>query len=183
MSKKVINPEDLPLVIDTPCFLWFVEYYTQFFFRQNGRHYWIRHDGSYAKWRKNHRGYGRWLNEYRLMDAQGMFTPERLQELYKPILMDTSKLPYIQWDAVNYICSRAQQMSEQFIIHQTYEIRIITGELALDDNDRELTGLSLNSALKLRNAMNEEAEEELFVVYNSKKHQPIPRGLYQFPTF
>ena len=43
-----------------------------------------------------------------------------------------------------------------------YEIRVITGEIALDDNGQELTGLSFEEAFSTCKSMNEEAEELLF---------------------
>lgn len=182
-SKKYINIDDLPVVIGTPCFLWFVEYYMLIFFKANGREHWLKRDGSYEKWLRSRKGYGRWLKEYQRMDAQGLFTPEQLQELYKPILMGTSKLSFIYREAVNYICSQAQRMAEAFLTQQVYEIRVITGAIALDDNDFELTGLSLNYALKTCKAMNKEAEEDLFRVYSSRIKRPINNKLYKYPTF
>lgn len=159
-GKKV---KEIPSVINTQCFLWFVSYYLYIF-------------------RKN-QGYGRWLKEYQRMDEMKWFEPKKLRELYIEILKDQSDLTYIYWDAVNSICSQALYNTNGFIATQNYEIRTITGAIALDDNDLELTGFTLNYALKACKAMNEGAEEELFRVYNLKTKRPIAKIFYKYPTF
>lgn len=121
----------------------------------------------YAKDFKEHNGYGRWLVEYRQMEEQGMFKPEKLKELYIKILDGSSTLSYIQWDAVNYICAQALNVAKTFTTINPFEIRLITGEIALDENDEELKDLSMEEALSICKAMNDEAEEVLFRVYNS----------------
>ena len=45
-----------------------------------------------------------------------------------------------------------------------YDIRVITGELAYDDDDDPYTDLTYEEATQIVKALNEEAEEELFVM-------------------
>lgn len=144
MKKKAV---EIPEVIYTDQFLRFVAVYANRFRATNG--------------------YGRWLAEYRRMDEQGMFKPEKLRELYIDILKDTSALSYIYWDAVHYICIQALDAAKTFALTNSFEIRVITGEIAFNDDDEELKDLSMEEALTICNAMNEEAEELLFKVYNS----------------
>lgn len=160
-NKKIYAP--IPPIVNTDCFLYFVTYFLRRF--------------------RAAKGYGRWLKEYQRMDEQGLFTPEQLRELYKPILEGSSKLTYIYKDAVNSICSQALTMTESFLTTRIYEIRTITGAIALDDNDYELVGLPLNRALIICKAMNIEAEEELFIIYNGKTHRPIAKAMYNHITF
>lgn len=150
MKKKAV---EIPEVIYTDQFLRFVAVYANRFRATNG--------------------YGRWLAEYRRMDEQGMFKPEKLRELYVDILKDTSTLSYIYWDAVHYICIQALDAAKAFVSANSFEIRVITGEIAFDDNDEELTDLSLEEALSICKAMNEEAEELLFRVYNSNTNKIV----------
>lgn len=127
----------------------------------------LRFAAVYANRFKATNGYGKWLAEYRQMDERGWFKPEKLRELYADILKDTSTLSYIYWDAVHYICIQALDAAKAFVSANSFEIRVITGEIAFDDNGEELTGLSMEEAISICNAMNEEAEELLFRVYNS----------------
>lgn len=80
MKKKAV---EIPEVVYTDQFLRFVAVYANRFRATNG--------------------YGRWLAEYRRMDEQGMFKPEKLRELYIKILDGSNTLSYIYWDAVHYI--------------------------------------------------------------------------------
>lgn len=118
-------------------------------------------------------GYGRWLAEYRRMDENGMFEPEELREQYIEILLGTSTLSYICWDAVNYICLQAFDATKALIAANTFEVRLITGEIAFGDNDEELKNLSMKEALSICDLMNKEAEEILFKVYNSSTNKYI----------
>lgn len=122
---------------------------------------------------KANNGYGKWLVEYEQMDKQGLFEPENLKALYIKILTNSFKYSFVIKDAVNYICSQALDATKAYIETNTFDIRIITGEIATDDDDNELTDLSLDEALDICKAMNEEAEELLFRVYNSITNKPI----------
>lgn len=122
---------------------------------------------------KANSGYGKWLVEYEQMDKRGLFEPESLRALYIKILTNSFRYQFIIKDAVNYICSQALDATKTYIETNTFDIRIITGEIATDDNDNELTDLSLDEALDICKVMNEEAEELLFRVYSSITNKPI----------
>lgn len=153
MKKKAV---EIPEVIYTDQFLRFVTVYANRFKATNG--------------------YGRWLAEYRRMDEQGMFKPEKLRELYVDILKDTSTLSYIYWDAVHYICIQALDATKAFVSANSFEIRVITGEIAFNDDNEELKDLSMEEALTICKAMNDEAEELLFRVYNSNTNKLVRYG-------
>lgn len=144
MKKKNI---EIPAVIHTPQFLKFISVFTTKFKKQNG--------------------YGRWLIEYERMDKRGFFKPEKLRDLYIKVLSDTFQYSFIIKDAVNNICVQALDATKAYVINNSFEIRIITGEIATDDDEQELTSLSIEEAICICDVMNEEAEELLFRVYNS----------------
>ena len=150
LKKKIV---EIPQVIYTDQFLRFVAVYANRFKATNG--------------------YGKWLAEYRRMDEHGWFKPEKLRELYVDILKNTSTLSYISWDAVHYICVQALDATKAFVLANSFEIRLITGEIAVSDDDEELTDLSMEEAISICNAMNEEAEELLFRVYNSSTNKIV----------
>lgn len=150
MKKKAV---EIPEVVYTDQFLRFVAVYANKFRVTNG--------------------YGRWLAEYKRMDEQGMFKPEKLRELYIKILDGPNTLSYIYWDAVHYICIQALDATKAFVSANSFEIRVITGEIAVNDDYEELTSLSMEEAISICNAMNEEAEELLFRVYNSNTNKLI----------
>lgn len=150
LKKKTV---EIPQVIYTDQFLRFVAVYANRFKATNG--------------------YGKWLAEYRRMDEHGWFKPEKLRELYVDILKDTSTLSYIYWDAVHYICIQALDAAKTFALTSSFEIRVITGEIAFNDDNEELKDLSIEEAISICNAMNEEAEELLFRVYNSSTNKIV----------
>ena len=133
----------------------------------------LRFAAVYANKFKANKGYGRWLVEYEHMDKANMFKPENIREQYIKILNGASRLSYIYRDAVHYICIQAFDATKAFVSANSFEIRVITGEIAFDDNDEELTGLSMEEAISICNAMNEEAEELLFRVYNSNTNKLV----------
>ena len=145
---------EIPAVVYTDQFLRFLAYYAKEFKANNG----------YGKY---------WLKEWTRMEEQGMFKPEKLRELYIKILDGSNTLTYIYWEAVHCICTQALNAANVFISTTTYDIRVITGEIAVNDDDEELMGLSMDEAVFICNAMNEEAEELLFKVYNSTTNKPI----------
>lgn len=119
----------------------------------------------YAKQFKANNGYGKWLAEYQEMDKLHWFdTPNILRDIYIDILLNTSTQPYIIRDAVYYICTQALEATRVLLSQRLFAICLITGEIALDDNDNELTGLSFENATTLCKVMNDEAEEILFRV-------------------
>lgn len=139
--------KQIPSVIDSPIFLKFVEVYAK-------------------KFRANN-GFGRWLHEYQDMEARGLFKPVIIKELYKKILTDTFYLGFIREQAVYYIGVFAQDAAEAYIKTRNeylYKICLFTGEIAVDEDDDEYTNLEYDEAVEICGLLNEEAEEELFVV-------------------
>ena len=139
--------KQIPDVIDRPQFLKFVEVYTNKF--------------------KANNGFGRWLHEYQDMDERGLFKPAIVKALYKKILLDKFYLGFIREQAIYYIGVYAQDAAEAYYKTREaylYKITIITGETAVDDDDDEYTELEYDEAVEICNALNEEAEEELFFV-------------------
>lgn len=151
MKKKAV---EIPQVIYTNQFLRFVEHYATEFKRYNG----------YGKY---------WLKEWAIMEENGMFKPEKLRELYIKMLDGSDTLSYIYWNAVHCICVQALEAVKAFALTNSFEIRVITGEIAFNDNDEELDGLFMEEALVICKAMNDEAEELLFRVYNSNTNKPV----------
>ena len=151
MRKKAV---EIPQVVYTNQFLRFVEYYAKEFKKYNG----------YGKY---------WLKEWTRMEENGMFKPEKLRELYIKMLDGSNTLSYIYWNAVHCICIQALDAAKAFALTNSFEIRVITGDIAFNDNDEELEGLSMEEALAICKAMNDEAEELLFRVYNSNTNKPV----------
>jgi hypothetical protein len=101
------------------------------------------------------------------MEKQGLFAPRVLRLLYIQILGNNCKLNFQQRQAVWYICYYAKDAAEAYIDEREnslYDIRVITGELAYDDDDDPYTDLTYEEATQIVKALNEEAEEELFVM-------------------
>lgn len=107
------------------------------------------------------------------MDEHGWFKPEKLRELYIDMLKYKSTLSFIYWDAVHCICVQALDAAKVFALTNSFEIIVISGEIAFNDNDEELKDLSMEEALTICKAMNDEAEELLFRVYNSNTNKPV----------
>lgn len=144
MANKITK---LPEVIYHPQFLRFIDYYAKAFIKR--------------------RGFGRWLKEYQDMEKQGLFASRILRLFYIQILGNTFKLDFQKEQAVWYICCNAKDAAEAYIderINALYDIRVITGELAYDDDDDPYTDLTYEEATQIVKYLNEEAEEELFVM-------------------
>ena len=150
MKKKAV---EIPEVIYTNQFLKFVAVYANRF--------------------RMTKGFGRWLAEYKCMDKHGMFKPEKLRELYIKILDGSNTLSFIYREAVHYICVQALDAAKAFALTNSFEIRVITGEIAFNNDDEELKDLSMEEALMICKAMNDEAEEPLFRVYNSNTNKLV----------
>lgn len=149
-KRKIV---EIPQVVYTDQFLKFVAIYANRFKASNG--------------------YGRWLAEYSRMDERGWFEPEKLRELYIDILKDINTLSYIYWDAVHYIGSQALNAAKSYVSINSYDIRIITGEIAENDDGEKLIDLSIEDAISICKSMNEEAEEILFKVCDNKTNKII----------
>lgn len=137
----------IPEVLHAPIFLKFVEYYAKKFRAQNG--------------------YGRWLHEYKDLENRGMFKPAIIRDQYIKMLKGQFRLGYIRGTAFWWIGVSAQEAAEAYIDNTEnylYKICIVTGEIATDDDDDEYIELSYDEATQICEALNEEAEEELFTV-------------------
>lgn len=128
----------------------------------------LKYVKHYATKFKANKGFGRWLQEYEGMDASGYFdNPELLKDLYISILTNNMPISYIIKEATYSICTQALDAAKAFS-EATFAIRLITEEIAVDDNGKELIGLSYDDAQALCKQMNEEAEEILFKVTKAK---------------
>lgn len=137
----------IPDVINTPVFLKYVEYYFKEF--------------------RSHDGFGRWLHEYEDMEKRGLFKPNVIKALYIKILTDTFYLGFIREQAIYYIGVYAQDAAQAYydnIDSYLYKICVITGEIAVDEDNDEYIELSYDEATQICKSLNEEAEEELFVI-------------------
>ena len=145
-TKQAIK---IPSEIDTPQFLRMANYFASRF--------------------KATLGYGRWLVEYQEMDEKGLFDAIKLRSIFKDILQNKFTGSFIVRDAVYNICINALESAKALLEDSFYDIRLITGETAEDDNGMPLTNLSFDDALHICKAMNEEAEEHLFDIYTFNK--------------
>lgn len=137
----------IPDIINTPVFLKFVDVYIKKF--------------------KANNGFGRWLYEYKDMDSKGLFKPNIIRALYIRVLLGTFNLGFIRQQAVYYIGVYAQDAAEAYRKSQEsylYKIIVITGETAVDEDDEEYVNLEYDEAKEICKYLNEEAEEELFLV-------------------
>lgn len=137
----------IPEAIYHPQFLKFVDYYAKAFIKR--------------------RGFGRWLKEYQDMEKQKLFAPRVLRLFYIQILCDKFVLDFQKEQAVWDICCSAKDATEAYIDEREnslYKICVFTGELAYDDDDDPYTDLTYDEANQIAKALNEEAEEELFIV-------------------
>ena len=144
MNRKRVK---LPEIIYNPAFLRFVSHYAKDFIKS--------------------KGFGKWLKEYQDMEDNEMFEPKALRLQYIKILLGTFDLDYQTKQAVRYICIYAQDAAEKYVekvVNSLYDIRVITGELAYDEDDDPYTDLSYEEACQIVKALNEEAEEELFIM-------------------
>lgn len=138
---------NIPDILNAPIFLKFVEHYTSVFRANNG--------------------YGRWLHEYQDLENRGMFKPAIVRDQYIKMLKGQFTLGYIRGTAFWYIGVYAQDAAEAYytsIDTSMYKICVITGEIALDEDGDEYIELSHDEAAQICKALNEEAEEELFVI-------------------
>ena len=144
-------PWQISEVVKHPQFLKFIDYYAKAFIKR--------------------KGFGRWLKEYRDMEKQGLFAPRVLRLLYIKIINGTSELDFQREQAVWDICCSAKNATNAYIDEQEnslYDIVVITGEIAYDDDDDPYTNLTYEEATQIVKALNEEAEEELFIM--KKRH-------------
>ena len=76
-------------------------------------------------------------------------------------------LGFIREQAIYYIGVYAQDAAQAYydsMDSYLYKICVITGEIAVDEDDDEYIELSYDEATQICKSLNEEAEEELFVI-------------------
>lgn len=145
----VTTYKKVPEVITSPYFLRFVQIFID-------------------KFLKGESGLGRWIKEWDVMIKQGLLKPKIVRALYIKILTGKAHLNFHVDQVIYYIGINAQDAAACFIdekINSLYEIRVITGELMTDDDDEPYTKLEYEEAKQICEALNEEAEEELFVIH------------------
>ena len=138
---------EIPAVINTPVFLKFLGIYAKKFIAQ--------------------RGFGYWLKEYQRMEEKKFFSPNVLKVLYTKMLLDKKPLTFIERQAIYYIGVMAQDAAQAYINNEEsslYKVCVFTGETAEDEDGDEYIKLSKKEAEEICKALNEEAEEDLFVV-------------------
>ena len=120
-------------------------------------------------------GFGRWLREYERAEASGLFELEPMCDEFIRIQENTSMLDFQTRMAIYEMCMEAVRKTERYLrsLPCTYEIHLITGETAEDDDGDPFVNLSKEEAFGICEAMNLEAEEYLFRVYN------LTRGRYE----
>lgn len=116
---------------------------------------------------KANKGFGHWLVEYEKMNRAGLFEPKAVQKQYIQLLKKEYPYGFMEEQAINYICNRALDYAETIAGSNSFEIRLITGEIAFDNFEKELKNLSFEDAFQTCTEMNKEAEEHLFEVYLS----------------
>lgn len=144
MNRKHVK---IPEIIYNPIFLKFIDHYAKDFIKS--------------------KGFGKWLKEYQDMEDNEMFEPKALRLQYIKILVGSFEYDYHTKQAIRYICIYAQDAAEKYIekkVNSLYDIRVITGELAYDEDDDPYTDLTYEEASQIVKALNEEAEEELFIM-------------------
>lgn len=113
---------------------------------------------------------GRALREHDYMMQNGSFTPANIRRQYVYILKNCYDGNFLAMQAYWYIGINAYEAACRYAQNNFFQIKVITGEIALDDDGDELTGLSFDEALAICKSLNEEAEEILFRVYDTKNN-------------
>ena len=120
-------------------------------------------------------GYGHWLKEYERAEAAGLFELKSMVNEFIKIQKNSSRLDFQTRMAIYEICMDAVRKTESYLesLPSIYEIRLISGETAEDEEGDPLINLSKEEAFDICSAMNAEAKERLFKVYN------LTRGKYE----
>ena len=148
-----MSVSNIPQAIYTTLFLKFVDYQAKLF--------------------KSHNGFGRWLYEYKSMEEQGLFEAKQLRKQIIYILCGRYTLGFICKQAIWYIYCNALDATLDYIEGSTFDIRVNDTDIALDDDDIELTGLTFNDAIITCRQMNEDEGFTLYHVYDSDMDELI----------
>lgn len=117
---------------------------------------------------KKQNGFGKWLAEYKRMEASCLFEPSSIVNQYQQILKGKYEYGFICMQAINYICVNALDAVTRFISNSDFQILLENGDVALDDDMEELTGLTFDEAMSICEAMNEDIGMKLYYVYSGK---------------
>lgn len=117
---------------------------------------------------KKQNGFGKWLAEYKRMEASCLFEPSSIVNQYQQILKGKYEYGFICMQAINYICVNALDAVTRFISNNDFQILLENGDVALDDDMEELTGLTFDEAMSICEAMNEDIGMKLYYVYSGK---------------
>lgn len=117
---------------------------------------------------KKQNGFGKWLAEYKRMEASCLFEPSSIVNQYQQILKGKYEYGFICMQAINYICVNALDAVTRFISNSDFQILLENGDVALDDDMEELTSLTFDEAMSICEAMNEDIGMKLYYVYSGK---------------
>lgn len=117
---------------------------------------------------KKQNGFGKWLAEYKRMEASCLFEPSSIVNQYQQILKGKYEYGFICMQAINYICVNALDSVTRFISNSDFQILLENGDIALDDDMEELIGLTFDEAMSICEAMNEDIGMKLYYVYSGK---------------
>lgn len=148
-----MSATNIPQAIYTALFLKFVDYQAKRFIEHNG--------------------FGRWLYEYKAMEDAGLFEARQLRKQIINILCGRYTMGFICKQAIWYIYCNALDSTLDYIEGSTFDIRISETEIALDDDDTELEGLTFNDAIDTCRQMNATEGFTLFHVYDSDMDELI----------
>lgn len=127
----------------------------------------LEYISEYANRFIKNNGFGRWIKEYQYMESKNQFSAKYLQKEYIKIITEQSNLDFQRKQAVYFCCVYAHDDVKHYyddVTNFKWKVCVITGETAVDDDDDELIDLEYSEALQICDAMNDEAEEDLFVI-------------------
>ena len=139
----------IPAEVNHPQFLKFLDYYIKVFLSYKWQHL------------------GRWIKEYTDMKEKGLFTPKIMKVFFIKMLANKCQLDFQRQQVIWFIGNDALDATKLYIdehVNALYNICVITGELAYDDDDDPYTNLTYEEAIQIAKMLNEEAEEELFII-------------------
>ena len=138
-------------ILFTPTFIKFVEHYT----------------AKFIAYEKSGHKYSRWLHEYEDLYQRGMFKPTIIRDQYIKMLKNEFRLGYIRGTVFWHIGINAHDATKAYFDNvdcYRYKICVFTGEIAIDDDGDEYVDLAHDEADQICKALNDEAEEQLFIV-------------------
>lgn len=127
-----------------------------------------------AKAFKASKGFGRWLKEYEEMEAQGLFKPERLIDIYKNYLNKRSRLGFLQNQAAYYICTLALEDTYSLLNDNKFDIWIEElNDYYLDEDGDKVDELEFMEALYIATAINKDTLDFLVCIVEHETKQVV----------